>query len=178
MPGRHVARDPLPARRRRRRAAAQSLQRVERLEERRVMAVAAFAELVSPSGRALVVLDAGVERGGQLAGTFADAAATVVVRPGADIFAAVGTALEQFGDISAIHLVSHGSPGRFSIGGTVFDAGSVDEWGDGLVAWNRVAGPGADLYLWGCDVAGGDGASLIDSIHHVSGFWGSLALKQ
>ncbi|MFM8414927.1 MAG: DUF4347 domain-containing protein, partial [Planctomycetota bacterium] len=122
------------------------------------------------AGRALVVIDAGVAGGDRLVGSFADAAAALVVGPGDDLFASVGSALGQFDDVTAIHLVSHGAAGRFSIGGTTFDATSIDEWDDGLVAWNRLAGPGADLYLWGCDVAGGDGASLIDSIHHVSGF--------
>jgi hypothetical protein len=132
--------------------------------------VATRSEVAAPTGRAVVVIDAAVEGGESLAGSFGDAAATVLVRPGDDLFASVGSALERLGDVSAIHLVTHGSSGRFSLGGTVFDAASIDEWDDGLVAWNRLAGPGADLYLWGCDVAGGDGASLIDSIHQVSGF--------
>lgn len=127
-------------------------------------------EVAAAPGRALVVLDASVEGGDQLAGSFADAAATVVIRPGDDPFASVGEDLQSLGDVSAIHLVSHGSPGRFSLGDISFDAAGIDEWAGGLIAWNRLAGPGADLYLWGCDVAGGDGASLIDSIHHVSGF--------
>ena len=172
-----AARDPLTAHRRRRRAAARGLHHAERLEERRVMAVAPLTELIAtrsevaaPGGRAIVVIDAAVEGGASLADSFADAAATVLVQPGDDLFASVGGALERLGDVSAIHLVSHGSTGRFSFGGTVFDEASIDRWDDGLVAWNRMAGPGADLYLWGCDVAGGDGASLIDSIHQVSGF--------
>lgn len=172
-----VGRDSVAARRRRRKSIACRLGQGERLEERRLLAVAPVTEWFLPqtnvagsSGRALVVLDAGVHEGGRLAGSFADAAATVVIGSGDDLFASVGSALERVGDVSAIHLVSHGSPGRFSLGGTTFDAAGIDQWDDGLVAWNRLAGPGADLYLWGCDVAGGDGASLVDSIHTVSGF--------
>ena len=94
-----VARDPLTARRRRRRAAANALHHAERLEERRVMAVAPLAELLAtrsevaaPAGRAVVVIDAAVEGSESLASSFADAAATVLVQPGDDLFASVGGA--------------------------------------------------------------------------------------
>ena len=81
-----AARDPLTAHRRRRRAAARGLHHAERLEERRVMAVAPLTELIAtrsevaaPGGRAIVVIDAAVEGGASLADSFADAAATVLV---------------------------------------------------------------------------------------------------
>jgi hypothetical protein len=122
------------------------------------------------ASRSLVVIDASASANGHLAGAFADAAATLVVGSGDDVFARVGAALDALDGVSAIHVVSHGSPGRFTLGDGVFSADTVDDLGPELVAWNRLAGPGSDLYLWGCDVAGGDGASLVDSIHALSGF--------
>lgn len=142
-------------------------------EERR--AVAALASLTAPEAvrtapRAVVVLDASASSDSRLTASFADVAATVVVGAHDDVFALVGDALAELGGATAIHVVSHGSSGRFTLGGARFEADTVDDLGPSLLAWNRLAGPDADLYLWGCNVAGGDGASLVDSIHALSGF--------
>ena len=122
------------------------------------------------TNRSLVVIDASASADGQLAGSFSDAAATLVVGSGDDVFARVGDALASLGGASAIHLVTHGAPGRFTLGDAVFAADTVDDLGPALLAWNRAMGPGADLYLWGCDIAGSDGAALVDSLHALSGF--------
>ena len=177
--------------RRRLRPATPSLSRrlgsVELLESRQLMAVAplptaderrAVAAIASPDGsadiqaapRAVVVLDASASSAGRLTGSFADVAATVVVGAHDDVFALVGDRLADLGGVTAIHVVSHGAAGRFTLGGSRFAADTVDALGPSLLAWNRLAGPGADLYLWGCDIAGGDGAALVDSIHALSGF--------
>jgi len=177
--------------RRRLRPATPSLSRrlgsVELLESRQLMAVAplptaderrAVAAIASPAGsadiqaapRAVVVLDASASSAGRLTGSFADVAATVVVGAHDDVFALVGDRLADLGGVTAIHVVSHGAAGRFTLGGSRFAADTVDALGPSLLAWNRLAGPGADLYLWGCDIAGGDGAALVDSIHALSGF--------
>ncbi len=147
----------------------------EPLEKRQLLAVAPLERpddltAVVCGGRPLVVVDASLPAPDSLARSFGDSAATVVVAAGDDLFGSVTAELDRLGGVSAIHLVSHGLPGSFTLGSTRFALDTVDQIDDGLVAWNRLAGPGADLYLWGCDIAAGDGASLLDAIHTVSGF--------
>ena len=147
----------------------------EPLEKRQLLAVAPLERpddltAVICGGRPLVVVDASLPSPDSLARSFGDAAATVVVAAGDDLFSSVTAELDRLGGVSAIHLVSHGLPGSFTLGSTRFALDTVDQIDDGLVAWSRLAGPGADLYLWGCDIAAGDGASLLDAIHTVSGF--------
>ena len=124
-------------------------------DQRAITSLTASAQ-PSAASRSLVVIDASASADGHLAGAFADAAATLVVGSGDDVFARVDAALDALHGASAIHLVSHGSPGSFTLGNTRFALDTIDEIDDGLVAWNRLAGPGSDLYIWGCDVAGGD----------------------
>lgn len=145
---------------------------VSAAEQRAVSALAAHSEATprADAARSLVVIDASAYGDGGIARSFADAAATLVVGSSDDVFAEVEDSLSHLDGISAIHLVTHGSPGRFTLGSTTFDADTVDDIGPSLLAWNRLTRPGSDLYLWGCDIAGGDGASLVDSIHTLSGF--------
>jgi hypothetical protein len=146
----------------------------EQLEQRQLMAVVAAGDehrvLAGASPSQLVVIDASLASYGGIAASFGSDARVLFESATTDLFAEVSAALAADPGVSSIHLVSHGTPGRFSLGSATFDPSSVDEIGGALVAWNRLAAPGADLYLWGCNIAGGDGASLIDTIHTLSGF--------
>ena len=166
------------SRRRRRRTSALPMNAPELLEQRQLLAVVAGGDehhlvTAAPLGqlaRQLVVIDAALASDRGIAASFGNGARILYESATTDLFANVSAALAADPGVSSIHLVSHGTPGRFSLGNTTFDTASVDELAGGLVAWNRLAAPGADLYLWGCDIAGGDGASLIDTIHTLSGF--------
>ena len=146
----------------------------ESLERRQLLTASPFGSpedvaRLAGSQLPLVVVDESSLATNLVASSFGSAT-TLVVGAGDDVFSAVASRLGELGGAPAIHLVSHGSPGSFTIGGSRFAADTIDEIDDALLAWNRLAGPGADLYLWGCDIAAGDGASLIDSLHTVSGF--------
>ncbi len=146
----------------------------ESLERRQLLTASPFGSpedvaRLAGSQLSLVVVDGSSLATDLVASSFGNAS-TLVVGSGDDVFSAVASRLGELGGAPAIHLVSHGSPGSFTIGGSRFAADTIDEIDDALLAWNRLAGPGADLYLWGCDIAAGDGASLIDSLHAVSGF--------
>ena len=164
----HPTRPPRPRQRR------VAVGRPEPLEPRQLLTASPLCgtdEIVTFGGslRPLVVVD-GARLASELVARSFINADTLVVGAGDDVVSAVTTRLGELGGAPAIHLVSHGSPGSFTIGASRFAADTIDEIDDALLAWNRLAGPGADLYIWGCDIAAGDGASLIDSIHAVSGF--------
>ncbi|MCB1897670.1 MAG: DUF4347 domain-containing protein, partial [Rhodocyclaceae bacterium] len=79
-----------------------------------------------------------------------------------DGIAAITRALEGRSDVSAIHVLSHGSPGEVVLGSSVLSgdslfarAGEVATWGDALTA-------DGDLLFYGCDVAStADGRALV-----------------
>ncbi|MGB8852028.1 MAG: DUF4347 domain-containing protein [Pirellulales bacterium] len=159
---------------RRRRQRRLAVGNPESLERRQLLTASPFGSpedvaRLAGSQLPLVVVDGSALATDMVASSFGNAS-MLLVGAGDDVFSAVASRLGELGGAPAIHLVSHGSPGSFTIGGSRFAADTIDEIDDALLAWNRLAGPGADLYLWGCDIAAGDGASLIDSLHAVSGF--------
>ncbi|MBX3680413.1 MAG: DUF4347 domain-containing protein, partial [Rhodocyclaceae bacterium] len=87
-----------------------------------------------------------------------------------DGIAAITRALEGRSDVSAIHVLSHGSPGEVVLGSSVLSgdslfarAGEVATWGDALTA-------DGDLLFYGCDVAStADGRALVDNLAQLTG---------
>lgn len=74
------------------------------------------------------------------------------------------------GDVSAIHLVSHGSAGRLVLGGEAVDAGSLDRYAQAWSAMHQALTAEGDLLLYGCDVAAGDlGQSFIQALTERTG---------
>lgn len=74
------------------------------------------------------------------------------------------------GDVSAIHLVSHGSAGKLVLGGEAVDAGSLDRYAQAWSAMRQALTAEGDLLLYGCDVAAGDvGRSFIQALTERTG---------
>ena len=154
-----------------RRDATLPLGQPESLERRQLMAVVAGSdESTRAAASRLVVIDASLAGHPGIATSFGADATILYQSSSDDLFANVRDALAAEASVSSIHLVGHGAPGSMTLGDVTFSADGVDDLAGGLVAWNRLAAPGADLLLWGCDVAGGDGASLVDLIREQSGF--------
>lgn len=61
--------------------------------------------------------------------------------------------LEQLGNVSAIHLLTHGSDGQIFLGSTVLNSDTLAQHAAEFVAWQHNLTADADLLLYGCDVA-------------------------
>jgi hypothetical protein len=73
-------------------------------------------------------------------------------------------------DVSAIHIISHGSDAAFQLGSDVLNAQSLRQNADQISLWGNSLTSDADLMIYGCDVAGSDaGRALIDSLARLSG---------
>lgn len=74
------------------------------------------------------------------------------------------------GDVSAIHLVSHGGTGHLTIGGETIDAASLDYYGSVWSAMRQALTADGDLLVYGCDVAAGDaGRAFADALAQRTG---------
>ena len=101
-----------------------------------------------------------------------DAAQVEVVQiaAGADGLRQIGEVLAGESGLDAIHIVSHGGPGRLQLGAATIDAAALRERADELGAWRASLGADADILLYGCDVAGNDeGLRLIDQLSRLTG---------
>ena len=71
--------------------------------------------------------------------------------------------LGHYHNLSAIHLISHGEPGALWLGQSKVDVHSLKSDPDFLQAFNQATRKGADLLLYGCDIAA-ENAELLDII--------------
>jgi hypothetical protein len=62
--------------------------------------------------------------------------------------------LEQLGNVSAVHLLTHGSDGEILLGSTVLNANTLPQHAPEFLAWQHSLTANADLLIYGCDVAG------------------------
>jgi len=69
----------------------------------------------------------------------------------------------------AIHLISHGAPGQVVLGTSTLSAGSVESYKTQLGLIGGSLNPGADLLIYGCDVAQGvTGQQLVAALSRLS----------
>src|SRR4028119_885311 len=77
-------------------------------------------------------------------------------------------AIEQ--NIEAIHIISHGSPGAVQLGANTLNSSNIKSFGPGLKQWRKALIPGADILLYGCNVAAGHaGYAFLTQLHQLTG---------
>jgi len=73
-------------------------------------------------------------------------------------------------DINSVHVVTHGEAGAIQLGDELIDHKALEGYADQLNAWSRSLAPGADILLYGCNVAkGGEGQQFIDRFAKLTG---------
>ncbi len=158
---------------------------LEPLEDRRVLAgdFADVATLLSQDSTGaelatqvrspvLVFVDSAVAGYGDLVRDLiqpADAAnVDVVVLDGnRDGIAQMTQALSQYAEVAAIHVLSHGSSGSLKLGNTHLSGNNLDDYAGQLSAWGVSLAEGADILLYGCNVA--EGAWGIEFVADLAG---------
>jgi Domain of unknown function (DUF4347) len=70
----------------------------------------------------------------------------------------------------SIHIISHGAPGSITIGNTVLDNSSLNQYADQLATLGKALTTDGDLLLYGCNVGEGDeGYAFIAALAHITG---------
>ena len=89
----------------------------------------------------------------------------LVVQPGQDGLAQILSYLNERGSFDAIHILGHGSAGVQRLGTAELSLqrlqGGLSELAQQLQQLSHYLRPDADLLLYGCDVASGDGGQLL-----------------
>ena len=82
----------------------------------------------------------------------------------------ISEVLKAYQDLDAIHLLSHGSEGALQLGDTRLDHNTLEERAALFRGWGQSMNTGADLLLYGCDLAGdSDGKALVRAISQLTG---------
>nr|WP_314355814.1 VCBS domain-containing protein [uncultured Achromobacter sp.] len=122
----------------------------------------------TPAARSVLVIDARVSGAQALANSATPGTKVVVVDAARDGVAAVQAALDALGQVDAIQILGHGTPGQMMLGSSVLSAQSADTlrtsgWGSHLSA-------NADILLYGCDTGQGQaGAALMATMATLTG---------
>ncbi len=73
-------------------------------------------------------------------------------------------------DVDAVHVLSHGADGALKLGDTWLHDGNLGAYAGQIAQWHDSLASGADLLVYGCDLAATDkGLSLIEALHTLTG---------
>ena len=94
----------------------------------------------------------------------------IVLDPVRDGVAQMTEALSERDEISAIHILSHGSEGSLQIGNSSIDGQVLENQADKFSSWRDALKEGGDILLYGCNVAGSElGIDFVDRLSLITG---------
>ena len=97
-------------------------------------------------------------------------AQVVILDAKQDGVAQISAVLAEQTDLSAIHILSHGGPGNLSLGSASLSSDTLARYATDLQGWAKALTPGADILLYGCDVAAGaQGDAFIHQLSQLTG---------
>ena len=108
---------------------------------------------VSGESREIAFIDARVADADVLAAAVRPGIEVVVLDSSRPALAQITDKLAERSALTAIHLISHGRPGALIFASQRVDAATLTEAPTQLEAWRTALAPGADLLIYGCDVA-------------------------
>ena len=120
----------------------------------------------------IVFIDSQVEDYDQLAAGLVDGASLQVFLLDAerDGIEQISQALQQFSDLEAVHLVSHGGSDSIGLGNVTLTSDNLIGYAAEISAWESSLSADADLLIYGCNLAAGEqGRLLIDSVSSLTG---------
>ncbi len=124
----------------------------------------------SAAGSTLAIIDAGVTDWELLASGVTPDTQLAVLDTSRDGIEQIGEILSQHRHISALHLISHGSPGNLQLGNSTLNAENLEKYRPHLQQWQTALAPNADILLYGCSVAKSPtGKAFIEQLSRLTG---------
>ncbi|MEW6256474.1 MAG: Ig-like domain-containing protein [Pseudomonadota bacterium] len=94
----------------------------------------------------------------------------ILIPAGTDPLAFITDAILAHPGASAVHILSHGADGALRIADTILDAAAIERASGLLAQWGAALAPGADLLLYGCNVAeDAEGLAFIEALAAATG---------
>ncbi len=111
----------------------------------------------TPATREVIAIDAGIADWETLVASLDPAMPIILLPAGGNGLEALALALADYGTLDALHLVTHGSEGQLHLGELRLNTTNLGEQAGALAQIASHLAPGADLLLYGCSVAQGEG---------------------
>ncbi len=130
----------------------------------------AFDTIRSASARRLVLIDTAITSAEVLAAGVVPDTSVEMIAGDRDGVAQITEALQRHLGTASLHLVSHGDPGAIYIGNTELSLETLNRYSDQLMSWAEWLAPGAELLIYGCEVAKDDrGQAFIARLSELTG---------
>jgi methionine-rich copper-binding protein CopC len=107
--------------------------------------------------REVIAIDADIADWETLVASLDPAMPIILLPAGGNGLEALALALADYGTLDALHLVTHGSEGQLHLGELRLNTTNLGEQAPALAQIASHLAPGADLLLYGCSVAQGEG---------------------
>ncbi len=79
-------------------------------------------------------------------------------------------ALDRYGHLDALHIVSHGTEGAVKLGDEWLGLNNLDRYAGSIARWGTVFNADADVLFYGCELAGtANGEALVEVIAELTG---------
>ena len=73
----------------------------------------------------------------------------------------INDVLDDYTNISEVHIFSHGAEGSLQLGNTSLNQSTLAQYADELTAWSNSLTIDADILFYGCNVASGNGGDFL-----------------
>ena len=124
----------------------------------------------SAPGATLLIIDARVADHQSLLTNLSANVTVRVIDTNESGLGAISEELAKGGEFDAIHILSHGTPGNFSLGTDQIGNNTLAAQSAVLQAWAGHLSADADILLYGCDIAQGEaGQAFISELAHLTG---------
>ncbi|NER37985.1 MAG: DUF4347 domain-containing protein, partial [Oscillatoria sp. SIO1A7] len=120
------------------------------------------------AAKTLVFIDSGVDKNEFLAAGLIEGVEARTLDSSRDGMEQIATELQNYtaleGSPDAVHIISHGSPGRLYLGNTILSGETLERYRSQLEKWQV-----AEIVLYGCRVAAGIGAAFLERLSALTG---------
>src|SRR4028119_1584823 len=120
--------------------------------------------------RSIVILDPTVPDSNHIASGVKRGTATYILESQPDAIEQITTLLAQHQGIEALHIITHGSPGKIYLGKTELNSSNIENYSQQLQQWRNSLTTNASIILYGCNVAAGArGHQSLTQLHKLTG---------
>lgn len=126
---------------------------------------------LAPLSRArLVFIDAAIDDYSNLRRSVKPETEVLLLNPNQDGVTQISTVLAERTNIGSVHIVSHGSPGSLQLGNTKLSLDTLEQYRSQLQQWCKALSEGADILIYGCQVAAGErGSAYLEHLKSIIG---------
>jgi beta-lactamase class A len=125
---------------------------------------------LTESGSYVAFIDQGLADGHLLAAALSPGTQIHFLDPAADALAQINQVLAHQQDLDGLAIFSHGSAGSLQLGELRLDSQALAANSAAIAAWSTALAPGADLLLYGCNVAANEvGRAFLQDLHALTG---------